>query len=558
LFANESYRALRAGLLSGLLLPACRSCRVVQEADVEPAVLRRRVEEHLNRHGIATENADLTRARAFVECNGNITNKCNLSCIYCSHSGPEGHSGTLSLEMGREEFLATLSGLCEQGLESFSFCGTGEITIYPGWRDLCLEILRRYPSLKLRMVTNFSTPLSDDDLAILTRFDLIHVSCDTLEAELFARLRKGGRLAVLLENLRRLMERLSSGGQTKVALNVMTSDEVVDHLEGLFRKAASLGLFVHLSPLFDFAGSLVSLAGGLQPVTATPPERSLHVREVLADLPRRMKAENPLCHVWEYKNLYRAVSERADRLSPDEFVPGPDEAVYTLFHSQANRPGAGRLRKLWRSFDVCARGVYMAVGQPLALSLPLGRWRVSLRASWCRERVDGNLSILDGDRVEVVASGALTVVGQAETEFDHVLLQVVALATAADADVVAEQTELRPPADGERWLAREGFLLDEQAVAARIANSGRPISIWCAGFHARRLLTTTPLSSADVRFVIDRDSSRQGEPFCGHRIQPPEALAGFQGSIVVAHASYPERVEQQIRALGIPNEVLIL
>jgi hypothetical protein len=117
-----------------------------------------------------------------------------------------------------------------------------------------------------------------------------------------------------------------------------------------------------------------------------------------------------------------------------------------------------------------------------------------------------------------------------------------------------------PPAGAkEPILVREGFLMnEEEAVAERLVESQEPVVIWCAGLRTLQMLSNTCLGRANIKMIIDGNPSKRGLLFCGRIIHSPEDLGDFAGKIVVIHASAPERVEFQIRRMGMGNEILIL
>ena len=565
LFANRDYQRLREGLLSGELAESCVSCRAVHDEDITTEELRLRVVNHLESMGVKADGLDLTRAYAYYECGGNITNRCNFSCIYCSHSGPDGHSGRLLTEMDRECFLSFLGFLSARGLKYFNFCGIGELTAYPGWQSLCETLLEQHPGLRLRVISNFGKKLSDAELATLARFDLIHVSCDTLDEKTYAWLRKGGRLPVLLDNIKRLRAKFTGNParDPKLVFNVTVTDVIVDRLEGLFRFAADHDMFVHVSTLFVMQGSIASQSDAVGKISDMDPALAPHVREVLYDLPRRMKAQNPLTAVWEYKFLYKGVMQQADAITWNRFVPEAGDTVYEAFHRAYPKHPHAYLRKLWRSFDDALRGIFISAGNRVEIVLPETA-AISYRAVWCRERLDGNLQVVPGPVGQAVVAGALALcAARGAGEYGHMLFEVLSCSPlgAAGAEVypVACISPVPPPAGTASLLVREAFLMEEEeAVSRRLADSQEPVAIWCAGLRALQLISNTCLGQANIRMIIDGDPARRGQAFCGRVIQGPGDLGDFSGTIVVTHASSPERVEMQIRELGIANDIVIV
>ena len=563
IFANRAYRELRKALLTGELPGACISCRSVHDEDITTEELRQRVRNHLESQGQNTDKVDLTKEYAFSECGGNITNRCNFSCIYCSHSGENGHSGNLAAEMDRERFLSLIDFLCSKGLKIFNFCGIGELTTYPGWQDLCEHLLRRHPQLRLRIISNFGKKFSDSELATLARLDLVHVSCDTLEEETYARLRKGGRLPVLLDNLRRLREKFTGdpSRDPKLAFNVTATDAIPEKLEKLFRYAADHNMFVHLSNLFVMEGSIASQTACVRKISDMQASQIPHIREILYDLPRRMKAQNPLTGVWEYKFLWHSIAEKGDAITLNTFVPGSDELIYAAFYRTHPKNPDAYLRKVWVSFDDGFRGIYIRSGKSAKIGLPVGSWKLTYRAIWCRDRMDGDLEILPGPAEAAIVSGAITVsAAHAHEKYDHMLFEVSSYEPALE--TTKGESVLAPfPPDGPLVpvTVREGFLMNgEEAVAQRLVESQEPIVVWCAGLRTLQLLSNTCLGRANIKMIIDGNPSKRGQLFCGRTIHSPKDIGDFAGKIAVIHASCPEQVEFQIRRMGIANEILIL
>lgn len=563
IFANDAYKDLRNGLLTGKLHRSCIDCRSVHDADVTPEALRKRVIHHLESQGMQTENLDLTREYAFIECGGNITNKCNFSCIYCSHSGTNGHAGTLATEMDREKFLDWIGFLCQRGLQIFNFCGIGEVTAYAGWQDLCNILLERHPRLRLRMISNFGKPFSKAEQDALAQFDMIHVSCDTLNEQKYAWLRKGGRLPVLLDNIHRIRARCAeiASQNPKLVFNVTLTEAVIDHLEDLFRFAAEHSMFVHLSTLFEMEGSVASRTNCVRKITDLDDSRILHIREVLCDLPRRMKAQNPLTNVWEYQFIYSAVMQRADAMTLNQFVPSDDEIAYReFFQSHLITPDA-YLRKIWLSFDAVRKGMCITKGKTAWLEWPPAPGKLAYRVTWCRNRPDNNLDIIAGPIEEAEISGTLSVSApEAPLPYNHMLFEVMSFVPVPEAEYTIQSIEPSPPADwSASTLIREAFLMgDAESIARRLVESQEPIALWCAGLRTMQLLSSTCLSRANIRMIIDGDSQKQGQLFFGKTVQSPAEIEGFSGKILVLHSSCPEQVELQIRNMGISNDILIL
>jgi hypothetical protein len=563
LFENKAYQDLRKGLLTGKLSKSCVACRTVHDEDITTDELRQRVVAHLESQGLKTDGVDLTKAYAFSECGGNVTNRCNFSCIYCIHSGENGHIGYFRREMDRERLLTLIDFLWHKGLKIFNFCGIGEFTTYPAWQDLCDHLLRQYPHLRLRIISNFGKEFNDSELDTLARLDLIHVSCDTLDSQTYSWLRKGGRLPVLLENIRRLRQRFSGdpSRDPKLVFNVTATDAIIDKLEGLFRFAADNNMFVHMSNLFVMDGSIASKTDCVKKISDMPDSQMPHIREALCDLPRRMKAQNPLTNVWEYNFLYNGITQKADSMTFNQFVPGADEVVYSSFYETHPKDPQAHLRKIWVSFDDAFRGILVSSGNRIKIELPLAAGKMTYRAVWCRDRLDGNLDVLPGPIEEAALTRELTVSAEnCNGRYHGMLFEVLSYESAGDMENGTVHLMPSPP-DGAAFpiLAREAFLTHTQeTVAQRLVESQEPLVIWCAGLRTLQMLSSTCLRQANIQMIIDGNPSKKGQLLCGRVIHSPEDIGDFTGKIIVIHASCPEQVELQIRKMGIMNEVLML
>jgi hypothetical protein len=368
-------------------------------------------------------------------------------------------------------------------------------------------------------------------------------------------------LPVLLENIRRLRTRFSgdTSRDPRLVFNVTATDAIIDKLESLFRFAAENNMFVHLSNLFVMEGSIASKTNCVRKISEMSDSHMPHVREILSDLPRRMKAQNPLTNVWEYKFLYSGIMQKADAITFNKFVPGPDEVVYDSFYKTHPRDPDAHLRKMWLSFDDAFMGIYIGTGKNVVMELLPGK--IAYRAIWCRERLDGNLDVLPGPVEEAEVAGELTISARnCGTKYNNLLFEIISYGSSSGPHEGATLLQPAPPDTADApLLIREAFLInEEETVARQLVDSHEPIVIWCAGLRTLQMLSNTCLAEANIAMIIDGNPSRKGQLFCGRSSHSPQDIGEFSGKIVVIHASCPEQVELQIRHMGILNEILIL
>jgi len=429
-FASDAYVKLRSQLLEGTPQKACLDCRVVADDDISPDSLRVKVVEHLRYYGEKiSKGSDLTSEFHMTECFTNVTDKCNFSCIYCFL-----HSNDLFekkqneyYEIDRKSFLKLVSVLAANGLQYLNFCGNGELTIYPHWQDLCLEVINKFPNVKLTVVSNFGKRLSDADLDILMRFCEINVSCDSLDPVKYAWLRPGGRLSVLLENVSNLRDKFKPhANNPKLIFIVTESDAIIDDLNDLAKFAIDRNISLRISNLSLVEDSVATKTKCLKKIADVPDSQILHAWEVINDLPRRIRAQNPPLGVYcELGPLFNAVKCRAEEISFNRFVPTEDEIVYNLFASTHVKNPEAYLRKIFLSFDVCIKGIFVKSGCSVEIKLPFSKGILKYRPILCKEIPGKELKLIFCDIATVFVEEHLSLTAvKSVGKFTHLLFEI--------------------------------------------------------------------------------------------------------------------------------------
>lgn len=396
-FISEPYKQLRRQLLTGDLQDECITCRVAPEKKVTTEALRQCVVSYLQNQGIsAYPHTDLCSEFAFVSCDTAVTDRCNFSCIYCfTHSNDKKGDGIKNYsEMNPEHFLKLTSLLVKNGLKILNLCGIGELTMYPNWRELFATLFDKYPDLYITVVSNFGKKFTDADLDVLMRFYRISISCDTIDPELYSWLRRGGRLDVLLENISKLKSRIvrnTSGRNPYLILNATESNVILDKLVDLAKYAADNEIGLQFSNLLVVKGSFAETNKCLTKMADIPDDQVASAWEIICDLPERMAAQNPKSYLF-FGPLYDIMKQRAEATSLNRFVPSTSELFYRSFaRSHPKNPDAF-LRKMFRSFSDCFRGIFITSGSTIAIRLPYTTARVKYRTIWCKDNRTTHLS----------------------------------------------------------------------------------------------------------------------------------------------------------------------
>jgi len=187
-----------------------------------------------------------------------LTSKCNLRCVYCALNQPEVVGR--DLEVDWEDLTEQILALHPRDVH---ISGHGESTFLTDWHERACELLDR--GLVLILTTNLARPLSEDEVDVISRFARVTVSCDTSDPELYATVRRGGKLSTIEENLASLADycRARFRQQPYLSINVVLSDLFVAGLPALARWAHRQGVdglsLVNLVSYPEFPGQRLTL-----------------------------------------------------------------------------------------------------------------------------------------------------------------------------------------------------------------------------------------------------------------------------------------------------------
>jgi hypothetical protein len=572
LFVSNVYKDLRRQLLTGSLQEACRNCRIVSAENIKPETLQKKVQAYLHECGLPLSDGDnLAEKYFYTGYITNITDKCNFTCIYCFvHSNDKKSATAQYMDMDRQHFIDSISLLSSNGLKDLTLACSGELTTYPKWHDLCVELFDSHPTIQINLISNFGRIFSEAELEVLTRFHSISISCDTVDPKTYSWLRRGGRLSTLLQNIHNLRSRCAAASVRVpiLAFNITLSDVIVDKLIDLARHACAHDMSVNFSNLSIIKGSVVDKTGCISRVSDMPQREIPHVWEIFQDLPRRMKSENPKSDVWDFGSLYYEVKRIAESITLNRFLPTKEELIYQTFYQLYPQRKSAYLRKIFLSFDHYYKGIYLDVNDDddIVLDLPYRMGTIRYRIIWCKERRDGNLTVIPSQVAEVTTGQKIRISAHQcihnDMEFDHVLFEVLSYFEAVS-DSTCSTTDsiefLTPANTSQATFIRETLLCcDADKIIQTLISSQEPLAIWCAGARTNLLFDKTCLCIANIKMIIDSNPDKQGCDFHGFRVSAPDKILSFDGVILVTHATSPYDIETNIRDMGVKNEILII
>jgi len=84
------------------------------------------------------------------------------------------------------------------------------------------------------------------------------------------------------------------------------------------------------------------------------------------------------------------------------------------------------------------------------------------------------------------------------------------------------------------------------------------VVVWGAGQLALKLLVETSLATARIAAFVDSNPVNQGKVLRGVSVISPEAARGLAAPIVIATVLHQQEIAEQIREMGLPNDLLFL
>jgi SAM-dependent methyltransferase len=110
-----------------------------------------------------------------------------------------------------------------------------------------------------------------------------------------------------------------------------------------------------------------------------------------------------------------------------------------------------------------------------------------------------------------------------------------------------------------RYIRASRMLLDRiDAQLRKILSRKTPVIVWGTGQLALKLLVETSLGEAAIAAFVDSNPVNHGQILRGVSVISPEAVRGLEAPIVIATILHQREIAEQIRQMGLPNEILFL
>jgi SAM-dependent methyltransferase len=110
-----------------------------------------------------------------------------------------------------------------------------------------------------------------------------------------------------------------------------------------------------------------------------------------------------------------------------------------------------------------------------------------------------------------------------------------------------------------RYIAESHNIMDGIKAKLRKTLIGSPqVIVWGTGQLALKLLAETSLAKAQIGAFVDGNPINQGRVLSGVQILAPEQIRDLPYPIVVTTILHQQEIAEQIRRMGLPNDIILL
>lgn len=95
-------------------------------------------------------------------------------------------------------------------------------------------------------------------------------------------------------------------------------------------------------------------------------------------------------------------------------------------------------------------------------------------------------------------------------------------------------------------------------IIKKYACDGKIVSVWGTGQYTLRLLATSALSECNIEYYIDSNPTKIGTIFEGKKIQAPDILKYFSGTLFVSSMMYADEIIKSVYKLNKNLEIIKL
>jgi len=165
------------------------------------------------------------------------TTNCNMRCSYCSVS----KSTWVGIDLEKGLSNRITQQVIDRNPDIVNMHGHGETTIIKGWEKQAQEFMEA--GVGVGLCTNLAKKFSPEEMEVLSKIKHLTVSLDSVDIELFRKLRRGGDIRHVIYNLTKIQLLARKRGETlSISWSIVCCDKSIWGLVDLVEYGISLGV----------------------------------------------------------------------------------------------------------------------------------------------------------------------------------------------------------------------------------------------------------------------------------------------------------------------------
>ena len=157
-----------------------------------------------------------------------LTNSCNLSCVFCPRKVMAKHMGFLDVALA-ERLLKEMADNAPVSIVPFF---RGEPLLHPKWYDI-LSSIKKFGLGPIQLTTNATLMGAEEAQRLIDlEVDFVSFSLDTLDSQKYERARRGADYRKVIKNIQQLIQ-LKEKTQSRLPEIQVSAIDTEDYREGL-------------------------------------------------------------------------------------------------------------------------------------------------------------------------------------------------------------------------------------------------------------------------------------------------------------------------------------
>lgn len=201
-----------------------------------------------------------------------ITSNCNLRCTYCAVSQPGYFGEKIQHDFDLSQIDKLIVDFKNLGVRIVQVNGHGETTMIKGWHTHAQKFLNE--GFTVWILSNFARAFEPEEIDVLSRFERIIISIDTVDQKLLREIRRHSDVRTILTNILKVRAKAVAEGREppRFSWNSVVSDAVAGTLVDYITTGLAVGVtqfdFLSLVKFPDLPNAL-----NVYHPSTLPPER---------------------------------------------------------------------------------------------------------------------------------------------------------------------------------------------------------------------------------------------------------------------------------------------